>query len=360
MTTTTIRGVRCAGLTCAIPATVEDVATDCRLYGDEAATRLSKATGVLSRRVVTPDMCTSDLCYSAAHRLLEQTGYERDTIDALIFISQTPDYLLPATSCTLQSRLGLSKSCAAFDVNLGCSGYPYGLWLASQMVQSGLRRVLLLVGDTVSRMVDQEDRATRPLFGDAGTATLLEADPSANPWTFQLGTDGSGKDHLIVRRGLFRDSPLDGRPSECAESRLAMNGAEIFAFTLREVPPLVDSCLQAAGWALEDVHSVVMHQANEFMLKHLAKRLKLPTEKQPLSLGTYGNTSSASIPLTIAASLADACSAETLKLMLVGFGVGYSWGAATVEWGPMPRPEILTVDAVPPGAEPVYEVRRAC
>lgn len=358
MAATTVPGIRCAALACAVPSATEGADTDGVLYGIEAAGKLSAATGVRSRHVAAAGLCTSDLCCAAGKRALQQAEWDPASVDALIFVSQTPDYLLPATSCTLQARLGLPTSCAAFDVNLGCSGYTYGLWLASTLLGSGLSRVALLVGDTVSQITGREDRSTRPLFGDAGTATLLERAPEAPPWSFVLGTDGSGRDHLIVRRGLFRDSPLNAQPELNAEGRLFMNGAEIFAFTLREVPPLVEAGLRSANWSRDDVDAIVMHQANEFMLKHLAKRMKLPAEKQPLSLGEYGNTSSASIPLTIAAQLADRCAAESLKLLLVGFGVGYSWGTAAVEFGPLPRPEILSLDAEPAVASLLE--RRAC
>lgn len=343
----TISGVRLAGISCAVPATVEDTSTDIRLYGEEEALKFSETTGIKSRRIVDSQTCTSDLCQAAADDLLDRLGWERDSVEALIFITQTPDYLLPATSCCLQSRLGLSTKCAAFDINLGCSGYVYGMWLASQMVATGLQRVLLLVGDTPSRVCRPEDRSTRPLFGDAGTATAIMADPTASPSYFVMGTDGEGKNNLIVKHGLFRESDRFGeaRGNTADGPMLFMDGAEIFTFTLQEVPPLIKQTLKLANWTMDDVNSVVMHQANGFILNYLAKRMKLPAEKMPLSIGEFGNTSSATIPLTMAAQLNDKLTTSTQKLVMVGFGVGYSWGSVAMECGPMPELKILTVEA---------------
>lgn len=345
MANASISGCRIAGISCAVPATIEDIATNIQLYGEEEAIRLSKSTGIKTRRIVDHQTCTSDLCHAAADDLLARLNWDRASVDALIFITQTPDYLLPATSCTLQSRLGLSKRCAAFDVNLGCSGYVYGVWLASQMVATGLNRVLLLVGDTLSRICRPEDRSTRPLFGDAGSATAFVADPTAGPACFVLGTDGEGKNHLIVRRGQFREVAQFGQPPPTPNDGplLFMDGAEIFSFTLREVPQLVRQTLALANWTLNDVSSVVMHQANTFILNQLAKRIELSADKMPLSIGEFGNTSSATIPLTMAANLNCRLTVAPQKIMMVGFGVGYSWGSVAVECGPMPQLKILTV-----------------
>jgi 3-oxoacyl-[acyl-carrier-protein] synthase-3 len=339
-----IPGVRLAGISCAIPETVEDTSTDIRLYGEDEARKFSESTGIKSRRIVDSQTCTSDLCQAAAEDLLNRLEWSRDSVDALIFITQTPDYLLPATSCCLQSRLGLSSKCAAFDVNLGCSGYAYGMWLASQMVATGMQRVLLLVGDTPSRVCRPEDRNTRPLFGDAGTATAVTADPNASPSYFVMGTDGEGKNNLIVKHGLFRESERFGQArGDTADGPLLfMDGAEIFSFTLQEVPPLIKQILKLANWTMDDIDAVVMHQANGFILNHLAKRMKLPAEKMPLSIGEYGNTSSATIPLTMAARMNEQLTASTQRLVMVGFGVGYSWGSVAMECGPMPELKILT------------------
>ena len=304
-------------------------------------------------------MCTSDLCFAAADRLLSDLGWPRDSVDALIFVSQTPDYRLPATACTLQQRLRLSKRCAAFDIGLGCSGHVYGLWVASSLIAAGgAKRALLLTGDTSTYFCSPLDRSVALLFGDAGTATAIEADAAAPPMHFVLGTDGSGRDNLIVPAGGFRrphapDTAVraagDDGNSRSAED-LFMNGAEIFTFTLREVPPLITAVLDGAGWSKDDVDAFVFHQANQFMLQHLAKRLKLPKEKFVLAMEEFGNTSSASIPLALSVRLARPLGERACKTVLAGFGVGYSWAAVALTCGPMAMPGVLRVSGGVVGA----------
>lgn len=353
MASTRIAGVRLAGLASAVPSGIKTVADVAAVFGAEDAHKISESTGVRSRRIAADHLCTSDLCEAAAKELLKQLAWSTDSVEALIFVSQTPDYLLPATSCSLHDRLGLAKSCAALDINLGCSGYVYGLWIAAQMVASGLRRVLLLVGDTVSRIVSPQDRSAAPLFGDAGTATALEIDPDSPPWFFELGTDGSGQQHLIIPAGGFRTprtadtalrTPREGGNVRSDED-LFMDGAEIFAFSLREVPRLIKQVTNSAGWTMETINAVVMHQANQFMLQHLAKRMKLPAEKVVLTLEDFGNTSSASIPLAITHALADKLLTTQLHLVLAGFGVGLSWGAVALTCGPLVAPSLIVVDS---------------
>ncbi|MGI9457460.1 MAG: 3-oxoacyl-ACP synthase III family protein, partial [Aeoliella sp.] len=325
MATAHITGVRIAGVSASVPEQVcswEDQAT---VFGRDLAAKISDATGVKHRRVAPPELCASDLCAQAAQRLLDDLGWELDSIDVLIFISQTPDYRLPATACVLQSRLGLSQSCAAFDLSLGCSGYVYGLWVASQMIgPNRCQRVLVLAGDTVSRLTSPDDQSTAGLFGDAGSATALEYDPRAQPMVFQLGTDGEGEDSLRVPAGGAR-LPI-GSPEE---SYLQMDGADVFAFTLKVVPGLVRRTLDSAGWTVDSLDRIVMHQANTFLLNHLSKRLKAPAEKRVLALDGFGNTSCASIPLAMCNSLSSELTTRPQNLLLVGFGVGWSWGAVT-------------------------------
>jgi len=286
--------------------------------------------------------------------LLNDLNWDPNSVDALVFVSQTFDFpSIPATSCVLQMRLGLSKDCAAFDIALGCSGHVYGLWtVASLMAASGLSRVLLLAGDVVSRACSPLDRSTALLFGDAGSATALQADSSAPPITFSLGTDGSGWENLVIPAGGFRRprnettgirQKAEGNNTRSAED-LFMDGAEIFDFTLQEVSPLVNKVLTAAEWNRDDVDYFVFHQANKFMLTFLAKNMKLPLAKVPFSIQDYGNTSSASIPVTINSILREAVSTRSLRLLLAGFGVGYSWAGCGLMCGPMVAPEIILVE----------------
>jgi 3-oxoacyl-[acyl-carrier-protein] synthase-3 len=321
---------------------------------EEEARKIAESVGVQSRHVAPPSMCTSDLCYAAAEKLLAALSWERSSIEALIFITQTPDYIIPATSSCLHERLGLSKSCAVFDVTLGCSGYIYGLWMANNFIAAGsAKRVLLLVGETATWPTSPYDRACMFLFGDAGTATALEYAEDAPAAAYVLGSDGSGSPYIMMPGGAFRnratEASLERRP--CADGVLRneldsrMDGAEVFAFTLREVPAMMRSIFQTSGWTMETMDGFVPHQANLFMLQHLAKRLKIPPQKLVLALEQFGNTSSASVPLAMTHALADQLRSRSLKLVLAGFGVGWSWGAAAVELGPMVIPDLLLVDA---------------
>ena len=345
-------GVKVAGISAAVPAYKRALIDELPAFTQDEIRKLSENTGIQSRHIAPEGMCTSDLCHCAAERLLDELGWQRDTVDALIFVSQTPDYILPATSCTLQHRLGLSKHCAAFDINQGCSGYIYGLFVVSQLLLGGVvKRALLLVGDTLNRIVSPQDRSTALLFGDAGTATALEMSPHAAPVFFELGTDGSGQRHLIVPAGAFRQprsettglNILRSDGNTRSDEHLYMNGAEIFAFTLREVTPLIQSIITKADWTPDLVDALVMHQANQFILNHLTKRMRFPPEKVISSIKDYGNTSSASIPLTIVHALAENLRTNNLRLVLAGFGVGFSWAAAALSCGPVTIPELMSL-----------------
>lgn len=346
-----VRGVAIRGIASAVPERIVTL-EDCIAAVGDSARATAESTGIFQRHVTAPDICASDLCFAAAERLLSQLEWDRDSIDHIVFVSQYPDYLLPATSCLLHGRLGLSKSCACLDINLGCSGYIYGLFAASAMLSTASAgRCLFLVGDTPSKTASPQDRSVSMLFGDAGTATALESSPSAPPMYFQLGTDGTGYRHLIVPAGGFRhpSTPLTKMRTEResgnwrSDEDLFMDGPEIFAFTLREVPPLMSAILKASGWPLESVDAFVLHQANRFMIQYLQKKLRLPADKVPIALGEYGNTSSASIPLAINTALKAQVESGPQQLIMAGFGVGLSWGAAAVTCGPLVVPEVVTV-----------------
>jgi 3-oxoacyl-[acyl-carrier-protein] synthase III len=356
MANVTISHVGLSGIACAVPKAISYIAEEnAGLGGSDDIDKIAKYTGVKSRHLAAEDQCTSDLCCEAAIKLLETLNWQRDSVDVLVLVTQTSDYILPATSCTLQHRLGLSTSCAAFDVNLGCSGYVYGLWIMQNLLSSGqLRRGLLLAGDTISRICWPKDRATRPLFGDAGTATAVEWDDGAPTSYFSLGTDGGGKNHLIVRERGFRfwngtarqvrTSGEDISPRRA--EKLYMNGAEIFTFTLQQVPRMIAGLMESCGWSVDDVDAFVMHQANSFMLKHLGKKMKLPKEKVLIAMEAFGNTSSASIPLALNSAFQTSMVQHPLNLVLAGFGVGYSWAAAALKVGPLAMPEIISTDYV--------------
>lgn len=332
-----VGGVQIAGVVSCVPTQEIDNAYFAERFGQGAVSDVVKMIGVEKRRWADEDTTTRDLCRVAGKRLLDDLDWDPSSVDALIFVSQTPDFRLPATACVLQAELGLPTSCIAFDINLGCSGYPYALWLGMTIIQSGAAgRVLLAVGDTVTKMVDPQDRATAMLFGDAGSMTALEASVDAKQAHFVLGTDGSGAANLIVPEGGFHngaaaDPRLKGRKPAC----LFMDGGEIFNFTLRAVPPLIARTLGFAGLPAETYSAFLFHQANRFMLNHLAKKAKLPAERVPSNIAEFGNTSSASIPLLLTTSMRSKLLEQGGRVAMFGFGVGYSWGGAVLNLAPL-------------------------
>jgi 3-oxoacyl-[acyl-carrier-protein] synthase-3 len=301
--------------------------------------RIEAKVGIKARHVVLPDVTAGDLAYSAGCKLLERSGVDRNSIDFLLFCTQSPDYFLPATACILQHRLHLGSHCAALDFNQGCSGYVYGLRLAESLIASGnAKRVLFLTGETYSKYIHPRDRSVRVLFGDCATATLIDGTgPGARILAGCLGTDGSGAENLIVRSGGMRSragsngiqlgTDGDGAPNPDA---LFMDGQELFLFTLKRIPPLVEATAKLNNCTLEDVDWFIFHQANAFMNEHIRTKLKIPKEKAPIVLEDVGNTVSNTIPLTIH-RICDQFKPGD-KVMLVGFGVGYSWGACMLEW----------------------------
>jgi len=308
-----------------------------RLYPDWTAEKIFEKTGIRERHVVLEGECASDLAFAAAERLF--VGRAREA-DYLLFCTQTPDYLLPTTACVLQHRLGLPTTCAALDFNLGCSGYIYGLSLANSLLQSGAaQRVLLLTADTYSRLIHPQDKSTRTIFGDAGTATLLSKESGARLHSFVLGSDGSGADQLMVKAGGARFPQPNDLPTTTDDSGnvhapgcLYMNGPEIFNFTLKAVPKLVREVLEKAKLSLDEVDLVVFHQANAFMLEHLRRKLGIAPEKFVLHLELCGNTVSSTIPLALENAITTGRLKPGMKVLLAGFGVGYSWGGCILEW----------------------------
>lgn len=331
-----IENVRIEGIACSMPEKISEVSDLAGKFGEETVQKIMASTGVFRRHVVD-DQCSSDLCVAATERLFSDLNVDRASIDTLIFVSQTHDHTLPATACILQERLKLSASVAAFDVALGCSGYVYGLWLAASLLAGGgSRRVLLLVGDTISKIVSEEDRSVAALFGDAGSATLLQYDRTAQPLSFALGTDGRGANNLIVPAGGFRDRSGDASHISEPEARgpfdLFMNGAEIFAFTLARVPSLVKALQESRPDKGLAIDHYVFHQANKFMLEHLVKRMKLPREKVLLDVESVGNTSCTSIPLALSLTDLEKDNKVTGLMLLAGFGVGYSWAGCIADF----------------------------
>ena len=331
----TIRQVTIRGVVGAVPGNPLPIASLPSNLTTEELLKLHSSIGLEQVYRCAPQQTAGDLCLAAARELLEKLQWTPESIDGVFVVTQTPDYFLPATACIIHRELCLKDECIAFDIGMGCSGYIYGLWTATQFVASGsCRRVLLLAGDTISRLISPKDKSVSVLFGDAGSATALEFDPEASPIAFVGGSDGSGAADLIVPSGAFR-SPTGLGPSTEGELRaptnLYMDGMSVFNFALKRIPALLDAVLTERGWKRDDADLFLMHQANAFILKNLAKRLKIE-DRLPLNIGKYGNTSMTSIPLLIADEVSDRmASGKVTKTVLVGFGVGYSWAAAATE-----------------------------
>lgn len=334
MPITHTKAPRIAGIVSAVPPNRVDNLTAAVAFEKEEVEKVVRLAGVKSRHVADDQTCSSDLCFAAAKRLLQKLNWSPDSIDGLVFVTQTPDYFLPSTSCLMHERLGLRDTCAAFDVGLGCSGYAYGLWLASMMLQgSGFNRVLLLHGETPTRFADKSDRAVGLLFGDAGSATALEAPAAAQAdrkWWFCLQTDGSGWQDLIIEGGGFRDR----FPADRKKHLVSMNGANVFNFTIKRVPPLVIDTMNAAGLTTEQVDYFVFHQSNQFIIKYLLKKARLPETKVPLTIGDYGSAGGPSVPLTLTCGGVHRPEDRPLTLLLIAYGVGLSWGSALVDLAP--------------------------
>jgi 3-oxoacyl-[acyl-carrier-protein] synthase-3 len=324
MSLSRIDGVRIAGISTCVPARSVDNAECGKDYGADEVRKVIAMAGVQRRHVVDDRTTAADLCYEAAVHLLERTGVERGSITGLILVTQSPDYFLPSSSCMVHKWLGLSDQCAAFDVGLGCSGYPYGLYLASTMLRAGgHRRILMLHGETPSRFTSPDDHATTLLFGDAGAATLLELADDAEPSWYCLQTDGQGYEGLIIRGGGFRDR----RPADPRDLCLRMDGAGIFNFTIKRVPQLIRDTLEFAGRGVEDVDWYLFHQSNRFIMKHLAKKCGLPEGRVPFVLDRFGNSGGPSVALALTEGVPhDAATAQ--RVMMLGYGVGLSWGSA--------------------------------
>jgi 3-oxoacyl-[acyl-carrier-protein] synthase III len=324
------------GVVCAVPSKIVDNTHFHATFGADAVDDVVKMIGVHERRWVDSGQTSADLCEAAAQSLLNELGWERDSVDALIFISQTPDYRLPATACALHGRLGLAKKCVAFDINLGCSGYVYGLWMASKLLDGlAVKRVLILAGDTISKTVDPADRSTALLFGDAGSASAIEYDREAARGVFVTGSEGAGAKNLIIPEGAYRsyggdDPRLQGKSPAC----LYMDGGEIFNFTLSSIPALVNDTIGFSGVPANEVESFLFHQANTFMLKHIIKKSKIAPELAPINMDRFGNVSCASIPLLLVDKV-PAVKSRTSYVAMFGFGVGYSWAGALLKVGPL-------------------------
>jgi 3-oxoacyl-[acyl-carrier-protein] synthase-3 len=323
----------------------EEVLTTSQLaeeFPEWSVEKIDAMTGIERRHIAAPGQCASDLAVEAARRLFDSGACAPDEVDYLLLCTQCPDYPLPATACLLHDRLGLPAHAGALDFSIGSSGYVYGLGLAQGLIETGQAgSVLLITADTYSRYVNRRDRSVRPVFGDAAAVTLLTAvereDALMGPYVY--GADGKGAPHLIVPAGGMREPRSPATALEQADAGgairsrqdLFMDGSEIFAFTLRVVPPLVARLLERAGLEASAIDLFVFHQANRYMLEHLRKRLRIPPEKFVIAM-QWGNTASSSIPLALKSAMSEGRLADGARVVLAGYGPGYSWGAVLVRW----------------------------
>ena len=331
-------GVRISGVAGAVPKAAVNNLTDHQFCSAEDRKKIVDLTRVASYRKAPPEMCASDLCLAAAEALLSGLGRRPEEIDAIVFATITPDYRVPSTACVLQHRWQCRASVAAHDISMGCAGFVVGLYNACSLIKgAGLKRVLLLAGDTQSKLCHDQDKNVVFLLGDGGTATLLEADPDAGDIVVEVMTDGGRFQNLYVPAGGFRrpsseatrqvrEQPDGGMRSE---DDLYMNGMEIFKFSATDVVKTLTGFMEAEKLSPEHIDQLFLHQANGFMNDKIARKLKFPAEKVPYTIGFYGNTGSASIPLTMAHHFSQQGSTGRTRCLVSGFGVGLSWGVAT-------------------------------
>lgn len=328
-----------SALAACVPSRVIDNYKYTEFFPEEDVRKVVDKIGVFERRFVDDKTCASDLCFAAAERLFADNNINREEIDLVVFISQTPDYRMPATSILLQDRLGLPNSTIAFDVNLGCSGFIYGLSIVySFMAQSGLRKALLLDGETRSKVYSPKDRTSAFIFGDAGVAALIERNEKFGDSQFSLNSDGSRGELIMIPGGGYRNMSseetlrervVDEYGNIRSDEQGYMKGGDVFNFVISEIPKDIKRLFAEAQCDIADVDYYIFHQANSFINNYIAKKMKLDRDRMPSTIGKYGNTSSVSVPLTIASELKDKLCGEH-RLMLSAFGVGMAWATAIV------------------------------
>lgn len=340
MANLSFKNIGIVGMSAAVPKNTIDNYAYTEFFPESDVKDIVDKVGIKERRFVTEGMCASDLCFAAAEQLISDLEINKDEIDLLVFVSQTPDYRMPATSIILQHRLGLGKHTAAFDISLGCSAFVYGLSIVYGLMQSGgFRKALLLDGETRSKVYSPKDRKTSFLFGDGGVAAIIEQNEKFGESFFSLNSDGSLSDLIKMDAGGYRnpssvetltEKVVDEHGNIRSDEHGYMNGADVFNFVLKEIPKNFKSVLETSGNTNASIDFNIFHQANDYMNNYLAKKLKLEAEKVPSCIAEFGNTSSVSIPLTIVSQLQNKLDGHK-KLMLCGFGVGMSWATAQLD-----------------------------
>lgn len=311
------------------------------LFPEWGVAKISQKTGIFRRHISAPDEFSSDMAVKAAEQLFTENAITPDQVDFVLFCTQSPDYILPTTACLIQERLNIPKSAGALDFNLGCSGYVYGLAMAKGFIAAGVAsRILLLTAETYTKFIHPSDKSNRTIFGDGAAATLITAEKGiAEILDFELGSDGTGAENLIVKKGSVRYPLVSEEEAEVtdeygntsSDNHLYMNGSKIFNFTSEMVPKMITALLEKHSITVPDVDLFVFHQANKFMLNHLRKKIGIPEDKFYLYLEECGNTVSATIPIALQHALQEIELEKGSKILLAGFGVGYSWGGAVIK-----------------------------
>lgn len=338
----------------AVPShVIDNYKYDLDVFPEEDVKKVIDKIGVYERRFVDENTCSSDLCYAAAEKLIADNNIDRNEIDLLVFLSQTPDYRMPATSYLLQDRLGLPKTTMAFDINLGCAGFEYGLSVVyAFMEKNDFRKALFLDGETRSKVYSPKDRRSAFIFGDAGVAALVErSDKFGESW-FSLNSDGSRGPLIMIPGGGYRnmsseetlkEKVVDEYGNIRSDEQAFMKGADVFEFVIVEIPKDIKRLMAASGQDIQQLDYYVFHQANLFINNHIAKKMKLDKTKIPQSIQKFGNTSSVSVPLTIVSELKDKLVGKK-KLMLSAFGVGMAWATAIVPFVDTKISDIVEVE----------------
>jgi len=339
-----VNNIRISGLSACVPKQIDENA-NFHLFDGESYKNFVATTGIERKRFAANEICTSDLCVAAAEKLIADLGWNKEEISFLVFVTQTPDYILPATSPLIQDKLGLSKDCYTLDISLGCSGWVYAMSVITSLLNHSLdneknsKKAILLAGDTISKICSSTDKSTFPLFGDAGTATALEFSENATPILFSMNSDGASYQSIRINDGGFRNFVSDssfekitrGDGIESDNLQLILEGMDVFSFGIKRAPESVNSLLERFDIDKHTVDYFIFHQANMFMNEQIRKKLKLEKEKVPYSLKNFGNTSSATIPLTMITELQNELINKKLKHIACGFGVGLSWGSMYFE-----------------------------
>ena len=346
-------GVGIAAMAAAVPRRVIKNREYTDVFSQEEANEIVDKTGIEERRFADEETCSSDLCLAAAEKLISDNSINREEIDLLVFISQTPDYRMPATSVTLQHRLGLPNSTIAFDINLGCSAFIYGLSVVYGMMErSGLRKALLLDGETRSKVYSPRDRRSAFLFGDGGVAALIERDLKFGKSTFSLNSDGSRADLIMVPAGGYRkmssaetvkEKVVDEYGNMRSEEQGYMRGGDVFNFVIREIPRDIKKTLAFVEKTADDFDFIVFHQANNFINSYIMKKMKMDANRIPSTIAKFGNTSSVSVPLTIVSELQGKLEGGK-DVLLSAFGVGMTWATGVIHFEDCKISDIVEVE----------------